>query len=60
VQPIRRNGTTEDVAKMIAFVIDDEQASFVTGSYFLVDGGAITAGGPNSIDGIPMLSSSKN
>ena len=35
---VRRNGTPEEVAEVIAFLASD-QASYLTGEYMLVDGG---------------------
>jgi len=53
-QPIGRAGTPEDIAKMVAFVIDNDQASFVTGSYFLADGGLSAIGFP-TIEDVPYF-----
>lgn len=40
--PLRRVGEPSDVAKSIAFLASDE-ASFITGNLFGVDGGALAA-----------------
>lgn len=37
--PLGRAGTAEDMAKAIVFLADNEQASFITGTCLLVDGG---------------------
>jgi NAD(P)-dependent dehydrogenase (short-subunit alcohol dehydrogenase family) len=37
-QPIRRPGTSEDIAAAVAFLASDD-ASFITGTHILVDGG---------------------
>jgi len=29
----------EDIANLIEFLIDDEKSGFITGQYFVVDGG---------------------
>jgi len=36
--PMGRLGTAEEVAQLTAFLLSD-QASFITGGYYLVDGG---------------------
>lgn len=41
--PMERYGTTEEIAKAIAFLISDE-ASYVNGQILAVDGGFVTAG----------------
>ena len=38
MHPIGRLGTSEEVAELVVFLLSD-QASFITGSYHLVDGG---------------------
>jgi NAD(P)-dependent dehydrogenase (short-subunit alcohol dehydrogenase family) len=38
--PLRRAGTTTEVAEVVAFLLDDA-SSFVTGSVYSVDGGAV-------------------
>lgn len=41
--PLRRNGTPEDVARAAAFILSDE-ADFVNGAMLAIDGGIIAAG----------------
>ena len=41
--PLRRNGTPQDVASAVAFLLSDE-ASFINGAMLAVDGGIIAAG----------------
>jgi NAD(P)-dependent dehydrogenase (short-subunit alcohol dehydrogenase family) len=39
--PTRSVGRPEDVAKVIAFLIDNEESQFVSGAEFVIDGGAL-------------------
>ncbi len=41
--PLRRLGTPEEVAALFAFLASDE-AAFITGQYFVIDGGEIAGG----------------
>jgi NAD(P)-dependent dehydrogenase (short-subunit alcohol dehydrogenase family) len=41
--PLQRNGTTEDVAKAVSFLLSDE-ATFINGAMLAIDGGIIAAG----------------
>lgn len=41
--PLQKLGTPEDVAAMFAFLASEE-ASFITGQYFVIDGGEIAGG----------------
>lgn len=41
--PLRRNGTREDVAQAVAFLLSDE-AAFINGAMLAIDGGIIAAG----------------
>lgn len=41
--PLRRLGKPEDVAALFAFLASDE-AAFITGQYFVIDGGEIAGG----------------
>nr|WP_166178514.1 SDR family oxidoreductase [Altererythrobacter segetis] len=41
--PLRRNGTPEDVAHAVAFLLSDE-AAFINGAMLAIDGGIIAAG----------------
>ncbi len=45
-QPVRRGGQPSDIANMVAFLASNE-AGYITGSHFVVDGG-ITTGQPHS------------
>jgi len=51
LQPINRVGEPEDVAKLIAFLMDNDQSGFVTGSDYEINGGAVTNGGFKVIPG---------
>lgn len=42
--PMKRYGTTEEIAKAIAFLLDDTKSSFITGEILAVDGGFRGAG----------------
>lgn len=42
--PMKRYGTPEEIAKVIAFLLDDDRSSFVTGEVIAVDGGFRGAG----------------
>ena len=39
--PLGRNGTPEDIAEVVKFLISDK-AQFITGSDILIDGGIVT------------------
>jgi NAD(P)-dependent dehydrogenase (short-subunit alcohol dehydrogenase family) len=39
--PLKRVGEPRDIAQAIAFLIDQDRASFITGQEFVVDGGAL-------------------
>lgn len=39
--PLGRIGNARDIAQAIAFLIDNDRASFITGQEFVVDGGAL-------------------
>lgn len=41
--PLRRNGTVEDVARAVSFLLSDE-AAFINGAMLAIDGGIIAAG----------------
>jgi NAD(P)-dependent dehydrogenase (short-subunit alcohol dehydrogenase family) len=47
-QPVKGGGEPEDIASMVAYLASEE-ARFITGSHFVVDGG-ITVGGRHSWD----------
>jgi NAD(P)-dependent dehydrogenase (short-subunit alcohol dehydrogenase family) len=38
-QPAGRVGTPNDIAEIVAWLLDDDRAGFVTGANFMVDGG---------------------
>jgi NAD(P)-dependent dehydrogenase (short-subunit alcohol dehydrogenase family) len=38
--PLKRFGASEDVAKLVSFLSSDD-ASFITGSEYVIDGGVI-------------------
>lgn len=50
VQPIPRMGEPEEVARLVVFLAGDE-ASFCTGSEFVVDGGSVTGQVPPAVPG---------
>jgi len=54
MQPLSKVGIPEDIAKMVAFLMDNDQSGFVTGADYLVDGGAVVAGGLSAIPGNPI------
>ena len=37
--PAGRGGSPQDVAEMVAFLLDRERSGFITGANFVVDGG---------------------
>jgi len=37
--PVGRVGKPQDIAEMVAFLLDGEQSGFITGANFIVDGG---------------------
>lgn len=39
--PLAKMGRAGDVAKMVAYLCDDQVASFITGSEFIIDGGMV-------------------
>jgi NAD(P)-dependent dehydrogenase (short-subunit alcohol dehydrogenase family) len=41
--PLRRLGSPQDVAALFAFLASDD-ATFITGQYFVIDGGEIAGG----------------
>ena len=41
LQPIGHVGEVNDIAQMVAFIISDKSASFMTGSNVNVDGGFV-------------------
>ena len=43
IATLRRNGTPEDIAKAVSFILSDE-ADFVNGAMLAIDGGIIAAG----------------
>ena len=39
--PLKRLGTPDDIARSIAFLLDNEQSSFITGQTLVADGGVL-------------------
>jgi NAD(P)-dependent dehydrogenase (short-subunit alcohol dehydrogenase family) len=37
--PVGRVGRPQDIAELVAFLIDGERSGFITGANFVVDGG---------------------
>jgi len=52
--PLKRVGQPEDIAKLVAFLIDNDKSGFVTGSEYVIDGGLNTSGGFKVIEGNPV------
>jgi len=52
--PMRRVPKPEDVGKLVAFLIDNEQSGFITGTSNLIDSGSTTNGGFKLIPGNPI------
>jgi len=52
--PMKKLGMPEDIAKLAAFLADNDQSGFITGTDYLVDGGSATRGGYKVIKGNRM------
>ncbi len=53
--PMHRVGTAQDIGEMVAFVVNNEKAGYITGESFRVDGGLILPGLLEGNDHIPFV-----